>query len=156
MGTLNGVGFVQVYKRTSGVYSQVATLTPGSWRSDTYKFVYGDTVSVSGDGQTIAVGDAADNGTGWGPRAAPLNSGTAQTGAVYVYRLKDTWKLANVVKPNYNPNPGQAHIFGEHVALSRDGHTLIVAAPRESSSARGIDGDWANTDLGTSGAIFMY
>jgi hypothetical protein len=147
---------VQVYKRASGVYSQVATLTPGSWRSDPYKLMFGTTVSVSGDGQTIAVGDASDNGTGWGPRAAPLTSGTAQTGAVYVYRLKDTWKLVNMVKPNYNPNPETLFFFPADVRLNQDGQTLIVAAPRESSSASGIDGDWANTGRPSSGAIFMY
>jgi hypothetical protein len=156
MGTLNGTGLVKVYKRGSGGYSQVTTLTPGPWRSDTYKFVYGNAIALSGDGQTIAVGDGADNGLGWGPRAAPLWAGTEQTGAVHVYRLTDSWKLANMVKPNYNPNPGAAHIFGESVALNQSGHTLIVAVPRESSSASGIDGDWANTNRGTSGAIFMY
>ena len=153
---LNGSAQVKVYKRASGGYSQVAAFAPGAWRSETYKFVYGDALSVSGDGQTIVVADSADNGQGWGPRAAPLISGDAQTGAAYVYRLGTSWKLANMVKPNYNPNPGQAHIFPEEVVLSRSGKTLIIAAPRESSSAKGIDGNWANSDLGSSGAVFMY
>ena len=155
-GIENGVGFVKVFKRNNGVYSQVTQLNPGAWRSGSYRFVYGNTVSVSGDGQTIAVGDGADNGTGWGPRAAPLIAGTAQTGAVYVYRLRNAWNLANMVKPNYNPNPGEAHIFGESTALSHSGRTLLVPVPRESSSAAGIDGNWANSSLGSSGAVFMY
>jgi hypothetical protein len=150
-------GAVKVYKRASGVYSEVTTLTPGPWRNTSNDSFFGQTLSLSGDGQTLAVGDAADNGNGWGPRAAPLISGTAQTGAVYVYRLKDTWKLANMVKPNYNPNPpGQTLTFPEHVVLNGDGKSLIVAAPRESSSASGIDGDWANYGRPGSGAIFMY
>jgi hypothetical protein len=155
-GVENGGGFVKVFKRNNGVYSQVTILNPGAWRSSAYRFVYGNTVSVSGDGQTIAVGDAADNGTGWGPRAAPLIAGTEQTGAVYVYRLTNAWTLANMVKPNYNPNPGESHIFGERTALSHSGRTLLIPVPRESSSATGIDGNWANSSLGASGAVFMY
>ena len=104
----------------------------------------------------MAIGDPADNGTSWGPRAAPLNAGTAQTGAVYVYRLTSQWRLINMVKPNYNPNPGLSHIFGRITALSQTGKTLVVAVPEESSSAKGIDGDWANSDLQWSGALFMY
>ncbi len=156
-GAVNGgEGFVRVYKRSAGVYSHTATLTPGSWRSEAYKSTFGNTLAVSGDGLTIAVGDPADNGTGWGPRGVPLISGPTPTGGIYVYRFRDTWKLANVVKPNYNPNPGLVRYFDDHVRLNRDGKTLIHAAPRESSSARGIDGDWGNTDRTSSGAIFMY
>lgn len=155
-GVEDGVGFVKVFKRNNGAYSQVATFNPGTWRNGTYRFVYGESIAISGDGHTMAVGDPGDNGTGWGPRAAPLVRGTEQTGAVYVYRLTDSWRLANMVKPNYNPHPNASHIFGESTALSTSGKTLIVAAARESSSAQGIDGDWANQNLGSSGAIFMY
>ena len=79
-------------------------------------------------------------------------SGTAQTGAVYVYRLTGTWKLANMVKPDHPSATG----LGQVVALSHTGKTLIVPVPGESSSAQGIDGDWANSDLPAAGAVFMY
>jgi hypothetical protein len=149
--------FVQVYKRFGGAYEKVADLVPGAWRTKAWSSVYGDAISISGDGQTIALGDPLDNGTGWGPRAAPLVSGTEQTGAVYLYRFTGgTWKLANMVKPNYSPNPGEMHIFGASTALSGTGKTLIVAAPLESSSASGIGGSWANTNRASSGAVFMY
>ena len=53
---------------------------------------------MSGDGCTITVGDFGDSGTGTGPRAAPLpDPGGARTGAIYVYRLSGSWRLANVV-----------------------------------------------------------
>jgi hypothetical protein len=149
--------YVQVFKRIDGAYTAVANLSPGAWRTKAWSSVYGDAISISGDGQTMAVGDPLDNGTGLGPRAAPLVAGSAQTGAVYVYRFTGgAWKLANMVKPNYNPNPGQSHIFGASTALSGTGKTLIVAAPLESSSASGIGGNWASTSRPGSGAIFMY
>jgi hypothetical protein len=156
-GIVNEASVVQVYELIGGGYSKVADFLPGAWRSNPLRSAYGDSISISGDGQTIVVGDPLDNGTGWGPRAAPLVSGSEQTGAVYVYRFTGgTWKLANMVKPNYNPDPGQTRIFGTSTALSGTGKTLIVAAPLESSSASGIGGSWANTNRASSGAVFMY
>lgn len=156
-GSLTGTGAVRVYKRASGAYSLVTTLTPGSWRNSSWKFSYGDSVSVSGDGLTIAVGDWNDNGTGYGPRAAPLVSGTKATGAVYVYHYTDAWRLYNMVKPNYYPS-SQFLIqnFGDRTSLNGDGRTMIVPVTDENSAARGIEGDWANEDAPYSGAVFMY
>jgi hypothetical protein len=152
----NGAAEVRVYNRGTAGWSQVARLTPGAWRTKVRGDYYGTKLSLSGDGHTLAVGDPYDNGTGLGPVAAPLVSGTAQPGAVYVYRLTNAWRLANIVKPNYiGPSPG-LYGFGEEVSLSQSGKTLLVPLGPESSSAKGIDGDWANADLHRSGAVFMY
>jgi hypothetical protein len=152
----NGTGEVRVYNRGAAGYSQVARLTSGAWRAKNRGYEYGRKLSLSGDGHTLAVGDTYDNGTGSGPRAAPLVSGTAQTGAVYVYRLTDTWKLANIIKPNYLPSSPGLYGFGWTVSLSRSGKTLLAPVGIESSSAKGIDGNWANADRPRSGAVFMY
>jgi hypothetical protein len=153
---LNGTAQVRVYKRGSAGFSQVASLAAGAWRTKNRGYEYGTTLSLSGDGHTLAVGDIYDNGTGTGPRAAPLVSGTAQTGAVYVYRLTDTWRLANVMKPNYLPSTPGVWGFGWVISLSRSGKTLLIPVANESSSAKGIDGNWANADLHRSGAAFLY
>jgi hypothetical protein len=152
-----GEAWIQVIRRQYPSFDDVAQLYPGQWRNGAYRYLFGSSIAISGDGQTISVGDPADNGTSWGPRAAPLVAGTAQTGAVYVYRFSNgKWTLANTVKPNYSPNPGTAHIFGENSTLSGTGKTLIIPVSRESSSASGIGGDWANTGRTASGALFMY
>ena len=102
------------------------------------------------------MGDPLDNGTGWGPRAAPLVSGTAKTGAIYVYRFSTSWKLANMVKPNYKPADWNTNYFARELELSQTGKTLAVGEMADSSSAVGIGGNWANSDRRSSGAIFMY
>jgi hypothetical protein len=155
-GTSNGTALIKVYKRGTAGYSQVATLTPGAWRTNRYGYEYGTRLSLSGDGHTLAVADTYDNGTGSGPRAAPLVSGSAQLGAVYVYRLTDSWKLANMVKPNFVPETWMEGYFGRELAISQTGRTLIVSMPADSSASSGIDGDWSNTDLPFSGGVFMY
>jgi trimeric autotransporter adhesin len=152
--TVNGPSQVHVFRRSAGVFSKVAELSPGAWRSTDQRRFFGWGVSVSGDGATIAVGDPWDNGLGFGPRAAPLNPGEARTGAIYVYRLKGSWRLANVVKPN---TAGlDARNFGHQVSLNGNGHTLLVGEGAESSDADGIGGNWNNTSAPNSGAVWMY
>ena len=50
-------------------------------------------------------------------------------------------------------NADQSDHFGASVALSRDGNTLAVAAPWESSAATGIDGDQNDNSLRQAGAV---
>lgn len=152
-----GPAEVQVYRRTAGVFAKTGTLRPGAWRVDSQKNFYGLSVAVSGDGGTIAVGDSWDNGFGTGPRAAPLNPDpNHRAGAIYVYRLRNSWVLANMVKPNVAfVSPSS---FGHEVALNGNGQTLIVGFATDGSDADGIGGDWNNYNGngGASGAVFMY
>jgi len=144
-----------VFKRTGGVYTQVDVLTPGPWADGTYRFAYGAAIAVSGDGGTIGIGQTTDAGQGLGPRAAPLNPGGQMVGAVYVYRLSDSWKLANMVKPNYRYGVG-FESFGSVVALSNSGKTLLLGNSAERSSSVGIGSNWHNNDATDAGAVWMY
>jgi len=151
---------VQAFTRASGIYSKVAAFRPGAWRNTDDRMLFGNDVAISPDGNTIAIGDRTDNGWGTGPRAAPLNSGGARLGAVYIYRLKSSWVLANMVKPN-SPPPDSQYIpnqenFGSELSLSGTGQTLIVGNPDESRGATGIGGDWSQGEVQSSGAVFMY
>ena len=51
-------------------------------------------------------------------------------------------------------NPDSGDWFGEHIVLS--GNTLAVAAPRESSAARGVGGDQADDRAPSSGAVYIF
>jgi len=152
----DGPGEVHVFHR-DGALSRVAIFTPGAWSHPEGRTSFGTSVAISDDGGTIAVGYTGDTGRGTGPRAAPLNPGGGYSGAVYVYRLKNTWRLANIMKPNYFPNlDGVYDNYGRVVALSGNGQTLIVGNSDENSSAQGIDGDWGSVDAPGSGAVWMY
>ena len=152
----DGPSEVHVFHR-DGAYSRVAKLTPGAWQSRDLGTSFGRSVAISDDGSTIAVGDTADTGRGTGPRAAPLLPGGPYAGAVYVYRLKGTWRLANMVKPNYLPTlPGNFSNFGDKVSLNGNGQTLIVGQKSESGPAQGIGANWAIEGELRSGAVWMY
>ena len=146
---------VNVFNRAGGVYTQTDVLTPGPWADGTYRYAYGAAIAVSGDGGTIGVGQTTDAGFGLGPRAAPLNPGGQMVGAVYVYRLSGSWKLANMIKPNDRYRVGYGN-FGEHVVLSHNGKTLLIGNDRERSRGVGIGGDWQDGDIPDAGAVWMY
>jgi hypothetical protein len=149
-----GMAEVHVFKRSGAAFAPVTILTAGAWRNDVNRQEFGYSIAFSGDGHTLVIGDVLDNGRGFGPRAAPLLSGTDATGGAYVYRLTDRWRLANMVKPNTTMSP--TAVFGNHLVLSDTGKTLVIGVHGESSAANGIDGNWANTDRPSSGALFMY
>lgn len=53
-----------------------------------------------------------------------------------------------------NTDTGTNEQFGLAVAL--DGDTLVVGAPHEDSAARGVNGDQANNDARSSGAVYVF
>ncbi len=53
-----------------------------------------------------------------------------------------------------NTDTGTDEQFGLAVAL--DGDTLVVGAPGEDSAARGVNGDQANNDARSSGAVYVF
>jgi len=148
-------GLVRVYQRDVSGYRQVAQLEGGSWIPQSKQTGFGAFLSLGADGHTLAVGAPFDSSQGSGPRTPPLVDGTEETGAVYVYRLADSWSLVNVVKPNYY-TAAQRGEFGKALKLSQTGNTLVIGVGSEDSSASGIDGNWANSNRTDSGAVFMY
>lgn len=45
---------------------------------------------------------------------------------------------------------------GNSVAISRDGNTMAIGAPYESSGARGVDGDQGDNSVFASGAVYVF
>lgn len=64
-----------------------------------------------------------------------------------------SWKQASVIKASNKEDGDQ---FGFALALSRDGNTMAVSAPMESSSATGINGKQADESAYSSGAVYVY
>jgi hypothetical protein len=152
-----GPSEVHVFEREDGVYEHEATLTPGAWRAESGRSFFGQSISISGNGAVLAIGDPWDNGLGNGPRAAPLNPGQSRTGGVYVYRYyDDAWWLYNMVKPNYHPDNAPYLTFGGDVEFNANGVTMIVGEGGESSDASGIAGGWSNIRSPGSGAVWLY
>jgi hypothetical protein len=68
-------------------------------------------------------------------------------------RQGSSWTQQAYIKAS---NTGQSDHFGASVALSRDGNTLAVAAPWESSAATGVNGNQADNSLPQAGAVYVF
>lgn len=144
-------GAVYLFSRDSSTWSQQAYIKASNTGSDDR---FGESVSLSADSQSLAVGAYREDSSAVGINADQMASDITDTGAAYVFiRSGTTWSQQMYIKAS---NSGLNDSFGMNVALSTDGNTLAVAADRESSSATGIGGDQSDDSAVNAGAVYLY
>jgi trimeric autotransporter adhesin len=143
-------GASYVFVRSGTTWSQQAYLkaTAATKTSDQF----GASVSISGDGNTVAIGATYEDGGNTGINPAETETKSA-SGAVYVYkRSGSTWTYNAYIK---------AHVvdasdwFGNAVALNSDGTTLAVGALYEDGSNVGIN-PLVNNSATNAGAVYVF
>ncbi len=93
---------------------------------------FGWSVSLSADGDRLAVSALQEDGGGRGPDPAPTTARAADSGAAYVFdRIDGRFAHTATLKAS-NADAGDA--FGMSLALSADGRTLAVGAGGERSA----------------------
>ena len=144
-------GAVYLLRRIGGVWSQQAYIkASNSGEGDEF----GTSVSLNGDGNTLAVGARFESGLLTGVNGAKINSST-DTGAVYVFRFSsNNWSQQAYIKASNTGRDGGDQ-FGYSVSLSADGNTLAVGARRESGASTGVNGT-NSTTTSDSGAVYLY
>ncbi|MNQ35041.1 hypothetical protein D3C85_485150 [compost metagenome] len=116
--------------------------------------LFGISMTLSGDGTTLAVGAPQEESNATGIGGDQSNDSARGAGAVYVYtRVNGAWVQQAYVKAS---NTDAGDNFGMSVALSADGATLAVSAPAEDSSAYGIDVGQADNSATDTGAVYVY
>ena len=142
-------GATYVFTRNVNAWTQQAYLKASNVGNGD---AFGGSVALSSDGNTLAVGAAAEASGNVGINGVP-NELAAGAGAVYVYtRTAAIWSKQAFVKA---ANAGAGDAYGTSVALSTDGNILAVGAPGEASSVTGINGT-ANESALNSGAVYVY
>jgi len=120
---------------------------------------FGGSVALSADGNTLAVGAGGEDSGATGVNGDQTDNSAYGAGAVYVFRLVDeSWSQQAYIKAS---NTEVGDFFGETLALSADGDTLALGAPREDSRATGINGDQYDDYHtyhcdGDSGAVYVF
>jgi len=142
-------GAVYVFAKNNTDWAQQAYIKAKYPRPNT---LFGESVSLSYSGDTLAVGASGEDQPGYGvdqeiPEKTRKNSGV---GAVFIYtRDAGVWQRTSYIKPAYAPrfylprNTADRSLlyFGTSVSLSHDGKRLLVGAPGEGSRATGVNGD---------------
>lgn len=145
------------------VYVFVRNTADDSWAQQAYikasnisifSHAFGYSVSLSADGNTLAVGDRSEHSNATGVNGDQNNINLQSSGAVYVFtRENNNWSQQAYIKAS---NTGESDQFGHAVSLSGDGNTLAVSTFAEDSNATGIDGNGNNDDAENSGAVYLY
>ena len=150
-GTSNTSGAVYVFNRSGSGWSQQAYVkASNSGASDRFGF----SVSLSGDGNTLAVAALFEGSSAIGIGGDDGNNDLLNAGAVYMYSRSSTdWNQQAYIKAS---NTGPEDQFGRSVSLSSGGNTLVVGARNEASDATGINGDNSDDSTTGAGAVYVY
>ena len=150
-------GAAYVFVQVDGAWTQQAYVKASNSRKNA---VFGGSVALSNDGNTMAVAAAwnvfqegeSSNATGVGGNQSDTSA--ANAGAVYTFtRSGTTWVQDAYIKAS---NTQAGDVFGSSIALSGDGATLAVGAQSESSNATGINGNQADNSDSQSGAVYVF
>jgi len=145
-------GAAYVFVRQGATWSQQAYIKPANAQGGDR---FGFSITLSADGNTLAVGAYDEDGGATGINGA-VNEDAPGSGAAYVFLRKGTtWTQEAYVKQTTTVRNSA---LGSAVALSADGTTLAVGAVDETSLTRGIDGDENSKQDNTvsAGAIYIY
>ena len=143
-------GAVYVFRNT-GLWQQQAYIKASNSEE---RDQFGNAVSLSADGNTLAVGASGEASTATGVNGEQFDADTFGSGAVYVLVRNDgLWQQQAYVKAS---NTGVGDFFGAAVSLSADGSTLAVGADSEDSTATGINGDQSDNSQQSGGAVYVF
>lgn len=148
--SLSASGAVYIFTRTGSSWSQQAYIKANT--SDASD-LFGVSVRLSNDGNTLAVGAAQEGSNGTGEADNSANG----AGAAYIFtRTGTTWTQQTYIKAS---NSESGDLFGVEISLSADGNTLAVAATGEDSNATGVSTNGvgeANNAVPYAGAVYMF
>jgi len=146
-----GRGAVYVFTQNNELWQQETFIKAGTQAGNDF---FGEALSLSANGNTLAVGNVGDDSAATGINGDPIDSSAEQSGAAYVYvRGGGTWQQQAYIKAS---NTGAADEFGISLSLSDDGNTLAIGAPSEDSVASGIDGEQTSNTAVESGATYVF
>ena len=148
----SSAGAAYVFQRDTTQWIQQAYVKASNTDSGDW---FGHSITLSGDGNTLAVGAVGEDGISAGVNGSQANgNGIWSTGAVYVYsRTGATWQQDAYVKAI---NPGGDDVFGSAVALSPEGDMLAVGAPAQDGGGSAIGSDPNDFTMPFSGAVYIY
>ncbi|MFG1489850.1 hypothetical protein ABMA58_11430, partial [Oceanospirillum sp. HFRX-1_2] len=143
-------GAVYVFTRIGSDWPQQAYIKASNTDAEDR---FGHAVSLSADGNTLAVGALGQDSNAIGINGNQHDKSLANSGAVFIFkRNQGSWAQQSFVKAS---NAGGTDMFGGSVSLSADGSTLAVGAHTEDGGATGVDGDQASF-VTNSGAVYLY
>jgi hypothetical protein len=149
--TAGNSGAVYLFSNASGSWAQTTYLKASNTDDGD---VFGNSLALSADGTTLAVGAFYEDSSATGIGGDETDNTATNSGAVYLFSdSSGSWSQTAYLKAS---NTDALDWFGLSLALSADGATLAVGAPEEDSSATGIGGDETDNTATNSGAVYLF
>lgn len=143
-------GAVYIFTRSGSDWPQQAYIKASN--TDTQDR-FGHAVSLSADGNTLAVGALGEDSNAIGINGNQHDKSLAYSGAAFIFkRNQGSWSQQSYLKAS---NTGEFDWFGGSISLSADGNTLAVGAHHEDGGATGVNGD-QTSHASNSGAVYLY
>ncbi len=146
-------GAVYIYTRSGTAWAQQAVVKAMSGDAGD---LFGHAVSLSTDGNTLAVGADGEASASNQINGTQTDNTSPASGAAYVFtRSGTTWTQTTYFKAS---NRDSDDHFGFSVALAGDGLTLVVGAPQEDSSTSTINTGTGNANNNgmDNGAAYVF
>jgi cysteine-rich repeat protein len=144
-------GAVYVFTRSNLIWSQQAYIKASNTEAGD---LFGQSVALSADGSTLAVGAILEDSSARGVGGDQVNNFATDAGATYTFtRNGSSWSQQAYIKAS---NTGSSDRFGYSVTLSGDGMVLVVGALNEGSAATGIGGNQTDNSASFSGAAYVF
>lgn len=148
--SLSGAGAVYTFTKSGASWAREAYIKASNTEADDR---FGYSVSLSPDGNTLAVGAHFENSNATGINGDQNDNTSADTGAVYVFVKSGSWSQDSYLKAT---DTNDIDEFGLALSLDSDGGNLAVGAYSEDSNATGVGGDDSDNTQADSGAVYLY
>ncbi|MEO0461360.1 MAG: FG-GAP repeat protein [Myxococcota bacterium] len=147
-------GAVYLFRKIAGTWIQEAYLKASNAAENDF---FGTSVSLSSDGRVLVVGAPEESSRPQGPEEITDNPRGFSRGAAYVFERGDSgWQQVFRAKSRRTGNANFTDV-ARRVAIDRDGGTLALGAPGDSSGARGVNQEvFEQDDRDNSGAVFLF
>jgi len=173
----NRIDAVHVYRFVENEWQHRAILNASnsSFIANSLGNGFGRQVSISSNGNSVAVGAISESSSARGINGSQLNVDGIRSGAAYLFVFSDgIWQQRAYIKSSNTSIESEqcpftvftggelrefsdsGDRFGSAVRLSGDGLTLAVSATGECSAATGINGDQTDNSNYNSGAVYLY
>ena len=151
----NGSGCAYIFVRDGASWKQTTYLKQSNLNHN--QDAFGSAIALSGDGRTLVVDAADEDGTIGGINGQQYDGqqiGDNSNGALYVFvNTNGTWSQQAYIKSS---NVRVNDQFGMRLAVSRDGSVLAASSMLQGGGGRGANANQQDFSAEESGAVYVF
>ncbi len=150
-----GSGCAYVFVRNGTTWSQTTYIKQSNNAKP--QDAFGSSLAISGDGNTLIVTAADEDGLVGGINGEQYTGPQVQdqsNGALYIFvKANGMWTQQAYVKPS---NIAENDLFGMRVAVNRDGNVMVASSMLQGGGGRGVGANQKDFSAPGSGAVYVF